>query len=226
MNTLSSLSVRSSAVALGIFLLPLAAAAQGAPTPSSSGQGPMLVERVKSGFLVAPEIKVTRFDRRTSELVGADAGWLADQTFFIGGGGYWMANQTRDRQLAYGGLVLGLSTPVDSPVSFGVKGLVGGGRATVVRSFTLFDDGDRGDLRIQTPGGSRNVVVLPPILTNVRLRQDFVVVEPQANVAFKMSKRLRLTVGAGYRWIGRGRDGLDDLSGASGNVGLQIGGGG
>jgi hypothetical protein len=225
MNTFGSASARSLVVALGVFLLPLLAAAQNAPPPSSAGQGPMIVERVKSGFLVEPEVKVTRFDHQTSELVGADAGWLADQMFFIGGGGYWMANQSHDRELAYGGLVLGLSTPADSPVSFGVKALLGGGQATVARSYTVFDDGDHGDLRIQQPGGSRNVVVLPPIVTSVRLRDDFFVFEPEAHVAFKLSKALRLKVGAGYRWIDQGRYGLDGLSGPSGSVALQIGGG-
>src|SRR4051794_2483931 len=37
----------------------------------AGSRGPMTVERVKSGFLVEPEVKVTKFDHRTSELVGA-----------------------------------------------------------------------------------------------------------------------------------------------------------
>ena len=227
MSTLRSVSARWRVVALGVFLLlPHDARAQGAPATNPVGQGPMTVERVHSGFLVTPEIKVTRFDHRTTEVVGADAGWLADKTFFIGGGGYWMANQSHDRQLAYGGLVLGLSTPVDSPFSVGVKTLLGGGRATVARSFTVFDTDGRGDgIRILVPDGPGRTV-LPPLTNTVRLREDFVVFEPEVNVAFKMSKRLRVTAGAGYRWIGRERGGLDGLSGPSGSVGLQIGGGG
>jgi hypothetical protein len=228
MGTRSSLSAGSSIVAIGILFLPGLAAAQSAPPPGAGSQGPMLVERVKSGFLVEPEVKVTSFDHQTSELVGADAGWLADKTFFIGGGGYWMAsNQSHDRQLAYGGLVLGLSTPVDSPFSFGVKTLLGGGRATVLQPVTIFDDSGPGDIRIQqTPGGRPTIVLPPPIVTNVRFREDFAVIEPQANIGFKMSKQVRLTVGAGYRWAGRRHDNVDGLSGASGSVGVQIGGGG
>jgi hypothetical protein len=224
MSTFGFLSRRSPVVAVAVLLVPLAASAQTAQS-SGGGQGPMIVERVKSGFLVEPEVKVTRFDGRTSELVGADAGWLADQTFFIGGGGYWMSNQSHDRQLAYGGLVLGVSTPVDSPFSLGVKTLLGGGRATVLRSVTVFDPFYGGDVRIQGPGlPSMRVPV--PIVTDVRFREDFVVLEPQLNVGFKMSKRIRLTAGAGYRWIGRRRGGLDDLSGATGSLGVQIVGGG
>ena len=75
MGTRSSLSAGSSIVAIGILLVPGIAAAQSAPAPGAGSQGPMIVERVKSGFLVEPEVKVTSFDHQTSELVGADAGW-------------------------------------------------------------------------------------------------------------------------------------------------------
>src|SRR5690349_6117646 len=81
MDTFSARSIRSLVFTLGIALLPLAASAQNPPA-SGGTQGPMVVERIKSGFVVEPEVKVTKFDHRTSELVGADAGWLADQTFF------------------------------------------------------------------------------------------------------------------------------------------------
>src|SRR2546430_1784725 len=135
MNTLLAYSTRA-AVAAAFLALPLSAAAQDVDASASAqqgtrSQGPMVVERVKSGFQVTPEVKITKFDSKTSEVVGADAGWLADKSFFIGGGGYWLANQNHDRRLAYGGLVLGLFTPVDAPFSFGVKALIGGGSATV-----------------------------------------------------------------------------------------------
>src|SRR4051794_13005698 len=175
MSTLRVWSARASAVAVGMLLLPVAAGAQSAGAAGSSGQGPMTVERVKSGFLVAPGVKITDFDHHTSELIGAEAGWLAQQMFFVGGGGYWMVNGSQDQELAYGGLVLGLSTPVDRPFSFGVKGLLGGGHATVSRSITYFDNGGRGDVRIQGPGGRQNVVV--PIVTNIRVHEDFLVAE-------------------------------------------------
>src|SRR5881409_2907314 len=45
-------------------------AAQG---PGPTTQGPMIIERVKSGFLVAPDFKVTEVDRRTAELAGGYA---------------------------------------------------------------------------------------------------------------------------------------------------------
>ena len=107
----------------------------------------MTVERVKSGFLVAPDFKVTEFDHRVSGLAGAYTGWLYDRTFFLGGGGYWLANRSRDREMAYGGLVVGWFAGADRRIGFGAKGLIGGGRARLVRSFGDIFDYDRRDVR-------------------------------------------------------------------------------
>src|SRR6185436_17406020 len=134
-----------------------------------AGQGPMIVERVKSGFVFAPEVKVTKFDRRVSELVGGYAGWLTDRTFFIGGGGYWMPNRNRDRQLAYGGVVIGVQARADKRVGFNVKGLVGGGRATTTQSISLFNDGDD-DFRIH-PLPAVSTQLFPAIVVNTRVRE-------------------------------------------------------
>jgi hypothetical protein len=84
-----------------------AAAQDGSTSASPNTQGPMTVERIKSGFLAAPDFRVTRFDRRTSEIAGGYAGWLTDRKLFVGGGAYWLANGNRDRELAYGGVVVG-----------------------------------------------------------------------------------------------------------------------
>ena len=40
-------------------------------TVSAQPTGPMTVERIHSGCLAAPEVKVTEIDHKTSELVGA-----------------------------------------------------------------------------------------------------------------------------------------------------------
>src|SRR4029450_3196196 len=116
-----------------LFLLASPAAAQ---TATPVNQGPMIVERMHSGFVVVPDVKVPEVDRTTSALAGGYAGWLTDKTFFIGGGGYWLANQASDRKMAYGGLVLQLLARTDRRVGFGVKGLIGGGRATLGTTVT------------------------------------------------------------------------------------------
>ena len=115
MNKSLVIAVRAAAITCALLALPLAASAQDASAEPQAPrtQGPMTVERVKSGFVVTPEVKITSFDHSTSELIGADGGWLADKMFFIGGGGYWMVNQNHDRELAYGGLVVNQRVPAD-----------------------------------------------------------------------------------------------------------------
>jgi len=214
-------STRPLAATLAVLLTPLAAAAQSA-APSS--QGPMVVERVKSGLLVEPQVKVTSFNHQTSELIGADVGWLGDQIFFIGGGGYWMVNQDHDRELAYGGLVLGITTPADMPFSFGFKTLFGGGHATVPGFVAVYPV----DFPSPGPGGGRPLPT--PAVTTVGIGSGFFVLEPQANIGFKMSQRVRFTAAGGYRFMSRGGywydpyayGGYHDVGGWTGSFGVQI----
>src|SRR5215471_2832958 len=120
--------MRTSVLAgLLVLLAPLTAAAQG---------GPMIVERVENGFLAAPDVKVTDVDHRTSELVGGYAGWVFDQTIFVGGGGYWMANRSSDRELGYGGLVVQWFGRSNDRFGWGAKALIGGGRGTLTDTVT------------------------------------------------------------------------------------------
>ena len=209
--------------ALALSLLcPLSAAAQPAQPAT---QGPMIVERVHSGFLIAPDVKITEVDHRTSALAGGYAGWLTDGTFFIGGGGYFLANEATDRKMAYGGVVVQWLGRTDQRLGFGVKGLVGGGQATLgttlvarLPDFASVPPGtiDRGDL---------DRVVRQTVNTRVRYRQDFFVAEPEVDLVVRLTNRLRLTGGIGYRLIGA--EGRDDnrLRGTTGSVALQIGGG-
>ena len=162
--------IRASGAGLMLCLLPIAASAQttgGAAPPAN--QGPMIVERIHSGFLVAPDVKVTEVDKKTSELVGGYAGWVTDDTFFIGGGGYWMANQSHDREMAYGGLIVQWLARRSDRFGFSAKGLVGGGRATL--SSTLSEILAPGDPhRRIDPDDLRRA---PIANTNVRFREDF-----------------------------------------------------
>jgi hypothetical protein len=212
---------RATLLALMAWLLPLGAAAQpgGAPTPRS--QGPMIVEPIHSGFLAAPDVKVTEVDRKTSELVGGYAGWVTDDTFFIGGGGYWLANRNRnDREMAYGGLVVQWLVWKGDRVGFGAKGLVGGGEATLSDTISVRVPEVRTNGRVTTPATT--------ISERVRFRDGFVLAEPEALLSVKLTKQVRLAVSGGYRFTGsdrRGGIGGDRLDGATGSVALQIGGG-
>jgi hypothetical protein len=200
---------------------------------AASAQGPMTVQPLHSGFVVAPDFKITEVDKTTSALVGGYAGWLTDETFFIGGGGYWLANDARDRQMGYGGLVLQWLVNSDRRVGFAAKGLVGGGRATLGTTvLPALRPQDIPDLRnlpafrdLSRFGFDVDRLLRAPTSTRVRFREDFFVAEPQADVVIKLTRSLRLTGGVGYRFIdGEGRSD-DRLSGATGSIALQIGGG-
>jgi len=212
--------IRACITCLVLCLLPIAATAQTTP-----GQGPMIVERVHGGFLVAPDFKITEVDGKTSELAGGYGGWLTDEKIFIGGGGYWLANQSSDREMAYGGLIVQWLARTNERFGFSARGLVGGGRATLssgLPDILKISDGDRRSLgRIDQDDLNRSR------LTDIRIRfrEDFFVAEPEVGVLVRLTKRMRLTGGAGYRFTaGEGRND-NRLHGAAGSVGLQIGGG-
>src|SRR5256885_16468755 len=94
---------RALALALVVFAA-RTASAQTPQTPQTPSQGPMIVERIQSGFLFAPDVKVTEVDRKTSELAGGYAGWVADEALFVGGGGYWLPDRAGGRRMADGGV--------------------------------------------------------------------------------------------------------------------------
>ena len=216
------MSTKTWAQALALTLLPLTAAAQtseslaGEQPQPANAQGPMVIERIDNGFIIEPDVKVTRFDNHTSELVGASGGWVLEKTFFIGGGGYGLVNPHNDRRLGYGGVVAQWLVNADGPVGFSVKGLFGGGASTVTSSITEL-------IRVPTPRGA--APQFAPTTVRFRDHQGFVVAEPEVDLLFRLSSRVRITAGAGYRFTGQDRRSFDGthLNGAVGTFGVQIG---
>ena len=229
------------AAAFFTLLLPLTASAQSAsdaitldtaqPPPPAATQGPMIVERIHSGVLFAPEAKATRFDDQIKPLVGGSIGWVADETFFFGGGGFWMPEHGHsDRELAYGGFVFQWFALNNDRFGLSAKALLGGGEATlpqVVTQIVFPTEPDPRTGRPTTPGQPRTVT------STVRVHEDFLVAEPEVNARIAFSRHVRLALGAGYRFAGNnwwhryyGGGGRNDqrLSGASVTFGLQIGG--
>jgi hypothetical protein len=129
-----------------LALFPTSLLAQTAAQPAN--QGPMVVQRMHSGFVVAPDVKITEVDNRTSALAGGYAGWLSDETRFVGGGAYVLTNRASDRKMAYGGLVLQWLTRADRRIGFGKKTLVGG------VGYRLVDAEGRDDRRLRGATGS------------------------------------------------------------------------
>jgi len=198
-----------------------------APAPASAqapSGGPMVVERIHSGFVIAPDVKATEIDHRVSPLLGVYGGWLADDTFLVGAGGYWLVdNHHNDREMAYGGLVVQWLGNRGGRFGAGIKALLGGGEAMMTQSYTIQIPA------VRAPNGQITI----PATTRTeraRFRRSFALAEPEVLGVVRLSKHLRLTGGVGYRFAGRDdhRDpfgGDFRLSGATGSVALQIGGG-
>ena len=147
--------------------------------------------------------------------MGAYGGWVLDRTLLIGAGGYWLTNRSSAFKMAYGGAVVEWLIGTGKPVGFSARGLFGGGRATLpgtVNGFSNPPDRDNDGRQFPIPGPY-----------TVAFRERFFVAEPQANVLVRLTDRLRLNAGVGYRLIG-GADSMNSrLRGATGSVGLQIG---
>ena len=231
--------MRAVAACALVMLLAINAAAQsdeGTPAASQppATQGPMIVERLHSGVLFAPEVKATQFDKKVSGLVGGSIGWVADETFFVGGGGYWMPERGRsDRELAYGGAVFQWFVQSSDRFGISAKALLGGGRATLPGTVTqILPLPPQRELDRLTPAQFAELLRSRTVTSTVRLRQDFVVAEPEVNARISLTRHVRLTLGAGYRFAGtdwrrgegRGDDDRRRLSGATGSIGVQIGG--
>jgi hypothetical protein len=141
--------------------------------------------------------------------------------------------------MAYGGLVVQWFILKGDRFGLGAKGLFGGGRATLPGSVTeILPLPNPRDLDRLTPTEINQELRLRTVTTTVRLRQDFLVAEPELNARIGLTKHVRLTLGAGYRFTGAadgrrgndgrlslGSDGRMQLNGATGSLGLQIGGG-
>jgi hypothetical protein len=214
--------------------LPLTASAQIAAdaTQPPVNSGPMTVERIHSGFAANPEVKITDFDGKTSELIGGSAGYVAEEAFFIGGGGYWMATErSHSRELAYGGFVMQWFLLNND--RFGVSGkvLLGGGQATTPQAVTqVVGLPSPRELDRLTQAQYNDLVRAHTVTTTIGLRQDFFVAEPELNARLALAKHVRLTFGAGYRFAGNdwwhyyGGGGHNErVSGAVGSFGVQIG---
>lgn len=200
------------------------AAAQASQPPAS---GRIVVERVQSGFVIAPDVRITGINDRHATLAGAYGGWQTDESFLVGVAAYTLTNRSDDFRMTYGGLILEWMVPLAPRVRFGARGLVGGGQATLSNRWSeLF--GDRqlpvvpdvrfGRYRTTTTGTGTTVD------PRIRYKETFFVAEPQANVLLEVSRHIRLNLGVGYRFTSAADYADERLRGVSGSIGLQFGG--
>jgi hypothetical protein len=192
------------------------------PPPGPPSQGPMTIERVYNGFAGAPEFKIANVDGKAGPLLGGYGGVLLDNTLLLGGGAYWLLDETASvHSMGYGGFVIEWLQRLNRPVGFSVRGLVGGGVATTIDTIPVYS------YNYPTPYGGRGPFVPGTPSTNlvtVHTHTDYFVAEPQANVLFNLSPRLRISLGAGYRFIAGAYGDDGRLSGPTGSIALQFGG--
>ena len=202
-----------------------------AQTPTSiPAAGTLTIERVEQGVVYAPDVRITEVDDRTATLIGGYVGWMTDRTWLVGGGGYWLANQDDDLEMAYGGMVVEWLGRGEERIGFGIRGLVGGGYATIGSTVGEYWGGDiaapggwnrhRGGFR-GGHGGGGVIDAGTPLLVS----EYFFVAEPQASAVIQFARWARLNVGVGYRLTAGAGPLDDDLSGASASIAIQFGGG-
>jgi len=215
---------------LGLAIPALAYAQDPLPVPAASA---MTIERVEEGVVFVPDARITEVDGRTSTLVGGYIGLMTDRTWAVGGGGYWLANQDDDLEMWYGGLVLDYVVRRHQRIGFGVRGLVGGGRATLGTTAGEYygvkepvwptEPHPLRGARMRHPGHGGPFVPLTPD-TPLIASEYFFVVEPTASVIWHLTDWARLDLGVGYR-LTAGAGPLDeDLRGPSASIAVQFGG--
>jgi len=204
--------------ALAMALLPASALAQTA-SPPTRNTGPLVLQRVDNGFSIAPDYKLTSFDGSTGQLLGAIGGWNQENTLFIGGAWYWLANGSNNRELNYGGLVVGWTVPSESRFQVGGRGLVGFGTATLGVSYPV-------PILVPSPRDARLRDYQPPVPATVTRQflawDDFFVFEPQGSFRATINRHTRLNLSAGYRVTGGGDVLEDRLNGVTGNIAVEF----
>ena len=166
--------------------------------------------RVTSGGFGGPAVRVTQLIGQTGIMMGGRGGWIINHRFVVGGGGYGVIGSGIDvpytptsggrayLTFGYGGLELQYFERPMKLVHLTFATLVGVGGAE-------YRQGSGGQLT-----GSSTLLV----------------VEPAAGVALNVTTKLRVNVGASYRYVsGVGLPGLvdRDLRGASASLGLDFG---
>lgn len=213
--------------------------ASGAFAQSSSTQT-LTAGGVDQGFLIAPDFKFTEVDGEFANLAGAYGGWLIDKKLLLGGGGYYLTTGADDLSMAYGGFVVEYFINPSRLVNFSVKGLVGGGNASVSvfrGNFPRFPDempfdinpllqqlGNRFGNQGRGPGFPSDFKFPPNFrFPDFETDESFFIAEPEVNVILNISERFRLGFGGGYRFIGAAGRLNNRLDGFTANVSLKIG---
>lgn len=197
----------------------------------------LLVEKIENGFLIAPDLKMTRIDGGDAALAGVYGGFVTDRRLLIGAGAYWLPHGPGDVGMVYGGGLVEWFLNPDGFVDVSVRGLFGGGRATLSTTFdwpvryaplswsgSRFHHGGSSRYRGGHFGGKHHAGAGGwwPDSYTYRYHQDFLIADPQISAYLNLKDWLRIGGGAGYRFIGKAGADRERLEGFTASVGMQL----
>ena len=195
-----------------------------APTPGSPVQT-LVQNQLESDILVAPDFKMTDLSGDLTGLAGLYGGWLINQKLLIGGGGYFQMNEGGVSDMRYGGAVMEYFVNPSRLLNVSVRGLVGGGTATLNRSqfrrvpgpesLANFDF-SRNDLDRRFRRPERGDLFVGEV------DETFLVAEPEVNATLNVTEKFRIGFGGGYRFIGAANGFEDRLDGFTANLAAQF----
>jgi hypothetical protein len=168
---------------LGIIAAFILSAATACAQPQTLLDGDL-----QSGVFGGISAKATRINGQWNALAGAEAAWVINHSFYIGGGGYatiteplaeGLSFDTTMLRVGYGGGIIGYQFMPDNLLHVGIQTMVGAGMIGQHR-------GDWPDVFDQRDQNAPDV---------------FFVVEPAANLELNVSKSIRLDVLASYRFV-------------------------
>lgn len=215
---------------LSLLLFAMGLASTAAQAQTSTSTETLLGGDVDSGFLIAPDFKLTEIDGDFASLGGAYGGWVLNRKLLLGGGVYTLVHGRDGAEMTYGGGVVEYFVNPTKVVNFSFRGLVGGGSATLGGRYR---DGDFDGEDVDGPGFGRGPAddFGRPFrrfpggdfeASNRDVSSSFFIAEPEVNLNLNLTKLLRIGFGGGYRFIGGAR-GLDDrLGGAFASVALKL----
>jgi hypothetical protein len=153
-------------------------------------------EEARHGFYLAPIAKLTEIDGEFAVFAGGHLGWIINNQFVLGLGGYGLVHPESRRDIGYGGVLLGAMASPDAAVHIGARVLIGAGHAELRspcrRSYSCSHDLDH-DWEDWSEEWDR--------WHADRDGETFFVAEPEFLVRVNFAKAVRLSVAGGYRFV-------------------------
>jgi len=210
-RALRSATIASALLVATLLLSTTAAAGQAAQ--SSQGQGPLVLQKIENPFVIAPDVKITSIANTTGVLVGGYAGVNLDQTFLIGGAGYWVVDPLDTVHMGYGGLLVGWRVVKSGAISFAVRDLIGFGSATTYQTYAV-------GVPYPTPNYGRHYQPYP--YGRYGYWTDFFVTEPEVRAQFALGPAVSIDAGVGYRVTSAGYGLNNQLNGVTGSIAVRF----